>query len=136
MGQFSRLAHQQSKYHSQSPAQILADFSLRLPPSAHSVYYYDTIGNVSTSHFRPGSAGSAGTSRRRVVDSLLELRPRYPILGGWNYSFTVGWDSPLGDALKEDATGKKVSQYENDILTSVLGRPLHHPHAWSCHRRG
>ena len=27
----------------------------------------------------------------------MELKPRYPILGGWNYSFTLGWDSPLRD---------------------------------------
>jgi oligosaccharyltransferase complex subunit alpha (ribophorin I) len=33
----------------------------------------------------------------------LELRPRYPLLGGWNYSFTLGWDSPLGDYAGWDA---------------------------------
>lgn len=111
-GQFSRLAHQQSKYHATKPAQVLSEFTLRLPPSAHSVYFYDIVGNVSTSHFRPGSpAASVGGKRnsRRVVDSVLELRPRYPVLGGWNYSFTVGWDSPLNEALRSDvATGKQV----------------------------
>jgi oligosaccharyltransferase complex subunit alpha (ribophorin I) len=107
-GQFSRLAHQQSKFHATKPAQVLAELSLRLPPSAHSVYYYDTIGNVSTSHFRPGA--TIGTGRRaRVIDGILELRPRYPVLGGWNYSFTVGWDSPLGEALKIDTNDKQVS---------------------------
>lgn len=41
--------------------------------------------------------------------SLLELRPRYPLLGGWNYSFTLGWDSPLRDYAGFDkSTGKYV----------------------------
>lgn len=56
------------------------------------------IGNVSTSHFRPG------TQRKgRASEALLELRPRYPLLGGWNYTFTVGWDAPLADSLKYSA---------------------------------
>jgi len=111
-GHFSRLAHQQSKYHATKPAQILADLTLRLPPSAHSPYYYDTIGNVSTSNFRQGSlpASLAKSSKiktsARIVEGILELRPRYPLLGGWNYTFTVGWDMPLGDILKAQGSKK------------------------------
>ncbi|CAK9779343.1 putative oligosaccharyltransferase alpha subunit [Cutaneotrichosporon oleaginosum] len=98
-GQFSRLAHQQSRFHAGKPAQVLSEFTLRLPPSAHSVYYYDVIGNVSTSRFRPGQPA---VGKKRVVDGSLELRPRYPVLGGWNYSFTVGWDMPLAENLRTD----------------------------------
>ncbi|KAK1921625.1 Ribophorin I, partial [Papiliotrema laurentii] len=107
-GHFSRLEHQQSRFHASKPAQILTDLTLRMPPSAHSAYYYDTIGNVSTSHFRQGStpAQQAKSSKvrtsSRAVEGALELRPRYPLLGGWNYTFTVGWDMPLGDVLKVD----------------------------------
>lgn len=37
------------------------------------------------------------------------LAPRYPILGGWNYSFVLGYDQPAGDVLKVDGkTGKRV----------------------------
>lgn len=39
---------------------------------------------------------------------MLELRPRYPILGGWNYSFVVGYDMPLSDVLKTESGGRKV----------------------------
>jgi oligosaccharyltransferase complex subunit alpha (ribophorin I) len=111
-GHFSRLAHQQSKFHASSPAQVFTDLTLRLPPTAHTTYYYDTIGNVSTSRFRPGQtpATQAKTKSRtaaRVVDSQLELKPRYPILGGWNYSFVIGYDVPLSDMLKTDG-GRKV----------------------------
>ncbi|TYJ56949.1 hypothetical protein B9479_002395 [Cryptococcus floricola] len=113
-GHFSRLAHQMSRFHASSPAQILAELTLRTPPTAHSPYYYDTIGNVSTSHFRQGvtpaqtKLKSKGRSPR-TVDGFLELKPRYPLLGGWNYSFTVGYDIPLEDVLKVDkASDKKV----------------------------
>lgn len=111
-GHFSRLAHQQSRFHASKPAQILADLTLQLPPTAHSPYYYDTIGNVSTSNFRPGSipASNAKSSKvktsPRVVQGELKLRPRYPLLGGWNYSFTVGYDMPLGDVLKAQGSKK------------------------------
>lgn len=114
-GHFSRLAHQQSRFHASTPPQIFTELSLRIPATAHSAYYYDTIGNVSTSHFRPGStlAQKSKTSKVRTsprsVDGLLELRPRYPLLGGWNYSFVVGYDMPLEDVLKSDqANGKNV----------------------------
>lgn len=113
-GHFSRLAHQQSRFHASTPAQILSELTLRLPPTAHSAYYYDVIGNVSTSRFRPGSTpalqarSSKARTSPRLVDAQLELKPRYPLLGGWNYSFTVGWDMPLGDALKIKSDGTHV----------------------------
>ena len=112
-GHFSRLSHQQTKFHATSPAQVFTDLTFRLPPTAHSPYYYDVIGNVSTSRFRAGStpaiqAKSKSRTSPRLVDSQLELKPRYPILGGWNYSFVIGYDVPLEDALKSDKAGKKV----------------------------
>lgn len=114
-GHFSRLYHQQSRFHSGTPPQVLSEFTLKLPPTAHSVYYYDVIGNVSTSHFRQGStpAQAAKSSKvrtsPRTVDGNLELRPRYPVLGGWNYTFIVGWDMPLGDVLRvEQVSGRKI----------------------------
>ncbi|BEI84724.1 hypothetical protein CcaverHIS002_0501250 [Cutaneotrichosporon cavernicola] len=126
-GQFSRLAHQQSRFHAGTPAQVLSEFTLRLPPSAHSVYYYDVIGNVSTSRFRPGQPA---VNKKRVVDGTLELRPRYPVLGGWNYSFTVGWDMPLDESLHTDGdravlevpflTPLKGVVVDNQELTIIL----------------
>lgn len=78
-----------------------------MPPSAHSPYYYDTIGNVSTSHFRPGSTTPAANKvRTRASDGFMEMRPRYPLLGGWNYTFVMGYDMPLGDALKSEGEKK------------------------------
>jgi oligosaccharyltransferase complex subunit alpha (ribophorin I) len=32
-------------------------------------------------------------------------------MGGWNYTFTLGWDSPLADSASVDkATGKYIVQ--------------------------
>jgi oligosaccharyltransferase complex subunit alpha (ribophorin I) len=36
------------------------------------------------------------------------LKPRYPLLGGWNYSFVVGWDMPLGDVAKVEEGGRVI----------------------------
>lgn len=44
-----------------------------------------------------------------MVQSQLELKPRYPILGGWNYSFVIGYDVPLEDQLRSDGARKVLS---------------------------
>lgn len=60
-----------------------------LKPDAREVYFTDLVGNVSTSHFRTESQGS-----------MLSIRPRYPVFGGWNYNFTVGWTYDLNNFVK------------------------------------
>ena len=100
-GQFSRLEHQAQTYQHRPSPHVLTELALQLPPGINSVYYYDTIGNVSTSHLRVVPSQSQGGLPGR--SSVLELRPRYPLLGGWNYSFTLGWDSPLEDYSGWDA---------------------------------
>jgi oligosaccharyltransferase complex subunit alpha (ribophorin I) len=74
---------------------------LYLPAGISNVYYYDLIGNVSTSKLR--STPSVSRSVKSPQYSLLEIKPRYPLMGGWNYSFTLGWDSPLQDSANWDA---------------------------------
>ncbi|KAI0698548.1 oligosaccharyl transferase alpha subunit [Cerioporus squamosus] len=84
----------------------------------HDVYYYDLVGNVSTSHLRTTPSLPKGATPNQY--SVLELRPRYPIVGGWNYSFTLGWDSPLEDYAGYDkATGKYVVNVP--IMTVIPG---------------
>lgn len=57
---------------------------VKLPPFAREPYFTDLVGNVSTSNFR-----------QNKKESLLSLRPRYPVFGGWNYNFTIGWSADL-----------------------------------------
>ncbi|CCL99426.1 uncharacterized protein FIBRA_01444 [Fibroporia radiculosa] len=106
-GHFSRLEHQAANFYGRNPPHVLPGLTLHLPSGIHSAYYYDLVGNVSTSRLR--EAPSLPNRGQGGSYSVLELRPRYPIMGGWNYSFTLGWDSPLEDYAGYDkATGKYV----------------------------
>ena len=96
----------------------LPSLALHLPPGIRNTYYYDLVGNVSTSRLRVAPAAPKGSRANRY--SVLELRPRYPLLGGWNYSFTLGWDAPLGDSASWDAkTGNYI--VEIPIMTPIPG---------------
>jgi oligosaccharyltransferase complex subunit alpha (ribophorin I) len=102
----------------QSAPHVLPALTLGLPPGIRDAYYYDTIGNVSTSKLRVAPLPPKGAQRTQY--SVLELRPRYPLLGGWNYSFTLGWDAPLESAVSYD---KKTGIYTLavPIMTAIPG---------------
>jgi oligosaccharyltransferase complex subunit alpha (ribophorin I) len=102
-GHFSRLEHQTQKFYQRTAPHVLPELALRLPPGIRDAYYTDTIGNVSTSKLRVGQYGLPG------AHSVLEMRPRYPLLGGWNYSFVLGWDAPLAHAGGFDAQSGKYA---------------------------
>ncbi len=58
-------------------------FQTVLPASAADVYYRDEIGNISTSHLR------------EMDDSVeVELRPRFPLFGGWKTHYLLGYNVP------------------------------------------
>ncbi|KAI7855229.1 Ribophorin I [Circinella umbellata] len=81
--QFSRATYQLTRMvHGQT--NVLKDLTLRLPAQARDVYYRDDIGNVSTSHFR-----------NELKHSTLEITPRYPVFGGWNYTWFHGYNVDL-----------------------------------------
>lgn len=108
-GHFSRLDQQMQAFHNKLSAHVLPGLNVQLPPGVSNVYYYDTIGNVSTSRLR--TAPSVGKGQPVKLYSTLELRPRYPVMGGWNYSFTLGWDTPLADSVGWDAkSGKYIAE--------------------------
>jgi oligosaccharyltransferase complex subunit alpha (ribophorin I) len=117
-GHFSRLEHQSHAFYKRNAPHTLPSLTLHLPPGIRNAYYYDLIGNVSTSHLRVAPAVHKGSRINRY--SVLELRPRYPLLGGWNYSFTLGWDASLGDSASWDkTTGKYI--VEIPIMTPIPG---------------
>ncbi|KAI8592252.1 Ribophorin I-domain-containing protein [Geranomyces variabilis] len=89
-GHFSRVDYGLSQWnHPQT--NVVKDLTILLPPGVKHVFYRDTIGNVSTSHFRQGSQYS-----------LLNIRPRYPIYGGWKYTWHHGYNVPTNDFVKQD----------------------------------
>ncbi|PSN64470.1 Ribophorin I [Corynespora cassiicola Philippines] len=91
---FSRVEWQKQSYMN-PPTSALKGLTLTLHPGAVDPYFTDDIGNVSTSRFRPGRK-----------DASLELKPRYPVFGGWKYSFRVGWNADLATYLRKLATGE------------------------------
>ncbi|KAL6867847.1 Ribophorin I [Trichoderma novae-zelandiae] len=93
---FNRVKWAQSQFF--NPASTALK-ELKFPLQVGSVdpYFIDTIGNVSTSRFR--------SSKR---ESMLELKPRYPVFGGWKYPFTIGWNTNAGNVLRNTASGGHV----------------------------
>ncbi|CAG8595776.1 1297_t:CDS:2 [Ambispora gerdemannii] len=88
-GQFSRLEYQQTSLYGHQDSTAARDLQLLLPPRASDVYYRDEVGNVSTSTFR--------NERDR---SVLDFKPRYPLFGGWNYTWNHGYNVPLSDFVR------------------------------------
>ncbi|CAL5383319.1 unnamed protein product [Camellia sinensis] len=111
MGEFSRLDYQ-ARPHVRG-ASAFRHLVAKLPPRAHSVYYRDEIGNISTSHLWVDSK-----------KTQLEIEPRYPIFGGWKTSFTIGYGLPLKDFLFQ-TEGKRFLNFSfgcpiNDLVIDNL----------------
>lgn len=81
-GSFSRFDYMRRQGGSAS----VKSFKTILPALAADVYYRDEIGNISTSNLRQ-------TKNKGSVE--LELRPRFPLFGGWKTHYTVGYNVPV-----------------------------------------
>ncbi|CAH1446234.1 unnamed protein product [Lactuca virosa] len=102
-GEFSRLDFQ-TRPHIRG-ASAFRNLLAMLPPRAHSIYYRDAIGNISTSNIYGDSS-----------KTLLEIEPRYPMFGGWKTSFTIGYSLPLQDFLFQSE--------ETRFLNITFGSPM------------
>lgn len=87
---FSRVKWATQSYYN-GPTSALKELKVPLKPGSVDPYFTDDIGNVSTSRFRPN----------QMRDALLELKPRYPVFGGWKYSFRIGWNNALSSFLRK-----------------------------------
>ncbi|XP_050545250.1 dolichyl-diphosphooligosaccharide--protein glycosyltransferase subunit 1 [Daktulosphaira vitifoliae] len=84
-GSFSRYDYQRE---TNSGLSSVKSFKMYLPASANSVYYRDVIGNISTSN------------QRTLLDSVeLDIRPRFPLFGGWKTHYTIGYNVPAYEYL-------------------------------------
>ena len=71
-----------------SPKKCACSLQTILPAAAQDVYYRDEIGNVSTSHLLV------------LDDSVeMEIRPRFPLFGGWKTHYIVGYNLPSYEYL-------------------------------------
>ncbi|XP_011563062.3 dolichyl-diphosphooligosaccharide--protein glycosyltransferase subunit 1 [Plutella xylostella] len=84
-GPFSRYDYQQDE---RSSSASVSSYKTLLPASAADVYYRDTNGNISTSRMRV---------KKDSVE--LDLRPRYPLFGGWRTHYTLGYNVPSYEYL-------------------------------------
>jgi len=94
---FSRVhwAQQQAQMsYFNSPTTAIKELRFPLKVGSTDAYFTDVIGNVSTSRFR---------SNKR--EALLEIKPRYPVFGGWNYPFRIGWNSDAKNFLRKLSAG-------------------------------
>lgn len=75
-------------FRSFSDIYILSPHQTILPASAQDVYYRDEIGNISTSHLQ-------------VLDDSVEVevRPRFPLFGGWKTHYIIGYNLPSYEYL-------------------------------------
>ncbi|KAI0837744.1 Ribophorin I [Hypoxylon sp. FL0890] len=87
--QFNRVKWAQSQYFNPQ-SYALKELKVPLRVGSKDAYFTDAIGNVSTSRFR---------SNRR--EAVLELKPRYPVFGGWKYPFTIGWNADSKTFLRK-----------------------------------
>ncbi|CBQ69632.1 related to Dolichyl-diphosphooligosaccharide--protein glycosyltransferase 67 kDa subunit precursor [Sporisorium reilianum SRZ2] len=100
-GHFSRIEHQMASFYNRGSGSALSSLAFSLPAGVRDPWFIDQIGNVSTSRFRAAPAdpalvtASVGLPAAGAKMSLLELQPRFPLLGGWNYSFSIGYTLPL-----------------------------------------
>jgi oligosaccharyltransferase complex subunit alpha (ribophorin I) len=67
-----------------------------LPLQSNNIYYRDQIGNISTSYLRNGDG-----------ELELEIETRFPMFGGWQTQFYIGYSIPTEVALFIDSlTGR------------------------------
>lgn len=90
---FSRVTWASTQYYN-PPTSALKMLTVPLKVGSLNPYFTDDIGNVSTSRYRTN-----------LREALLELKPRYPVFGGWKYSFRIGWDADLKSYLRKVAKG-------------------------------
>ncbi|KAL3471687.1 Ribophorin I [Aspergillus californicus] len=90
LNQFSRVEWTVANYQ-QAPSSAIRELKYPLKPGSVDPYFIDDIGNVSTSRYRPGSGKR---------EANLDFKPRFPIFGGWNYSFRIGWNNELSSFLR------------------------------------
>ena len=68
-----------------------------MPASAKDVYYRDEIGNISTSNL---------LEHHDHVE--LELRPRFPLFGGWKTHYLIGYNLPSYENLYNSGKSREL----------------------------
>ncbi|XP_003382687.1 PREDICTED: dolichyl-diphosphooligosaccharide--protein glycosyltransferase subunit 1-like [Amphimedon queenslandica] len=89
-GSFSRFDYQRNPNSGHS---AVKSYTTLLPAAAQDVYYRDEIGNISTSHLRNSEDYTE-----------LIIRPRFPLFGGWQTYYYIGYNVPTYEYLYHQAS--------------------------------
>mmetsp|Transcript_13654 Transcript_13654/g.18686 ORF Transcript_13654/g.18686 Transcript_13654/m.18686 type:complete len:450 (+) Transcript_13654:22-1371(+) len=92
-GGFSRFDYQMKRT-AQSPS--FRSLIATLPGRANNIYYRDQIGNISTSDMKIDADG----------DIELEVQSRFPMFGGWQTQFHLGYSIPTENSLSVGEDGR------------------------------
>mmetsp|Transcript_14306 Transcript_14306/g.21418 ORF Transcript_14306/g.21418 Transcript_14306/m.21418 type:complete len:431 (+) Transcript_14306:129-1421(+) len=95
-GGFSRFDYQ----HASSVSPSFRSLRTKLPREAHSIYYRDQIGNISSS--------SIQTLKSSIA---LDIETRFPMFGGWQTEFYIGYSLPTESILAIDANGRYILRF-------------------------
>jgi oligosaccharyltransferase complex subunit alpha (ribophorin I) len=112
-GEFSRRRYSDRSAHK---GHMFENLRARLPAGSRWIYYRDAIGNVSTSevHRVPGSSKNSKNARASpdAPDGavVVDLGQRYPMLGGWEADFVLGYSLPLGQVLSRVQSGPSAGK--------------------------
>lgn len=90
-GPFSRIDYQRD--HSNGISSV-KNLNVVLPKAAKDIYYRDSIGNISTSTVHTSS-----------IKTTVNIKPRFPLFGGWGTDFNLGYRVPITEFLNEPASG-------------------------------
>lgn len=105
-GQFSRIDYQ-PHINPNHGANAISSISTQLPSYIHGLYYYDYIGNISTSHANRGVEN---------VDFTLEFR--FPLFGQWKTDFNMGYNMPSQHNLFQDQSDSTKFTLEVNYMHS------------------
>jgi len=94
-GGFSRFDYQMKRGAQQQTS--FRNLVAELPAQANNIYYRDQIGNISTSDIRTTSDG--------IIE--LDIQTRFPIFGGWQTQFYIGYSVPTELSLFRDSEEDK-----------------------------
>uniref|UniRef100_A0A6G1S9T8 Dolichyl-diphosphooligosaccharide--protein glycosyltransferase subunit 1 n=1 Tax=Aceria tosichella TaxID=561515 RepID=A0A6G1S9T8_9ACAR len=103
-GPFSRIDYQRDHSNGLSAVRSL---NVELPKTASDIFFRDGIGNISTSSVR------YTTGKTQV-----NIKPRFPLFGGWATDFSLGYRVPIKEFLNEPKSGNnyRLSVPLSDVL--------------------
>ncbi|KAJ3084019.1 proteasome regulatory particle base subunit [Quaeritorhiza haematococci] len=102
-GHFSRIDYTLTA-HIHDQTNVVKHIKIALPGGARDVYYRDAIGNVSTSNFRSG-----------ISKSELDIRPRYPLFGGWKYTWFHSYNVPFAKFVQKQSSSSALPAYRLSV---------------------